>query len=107
MEQNESFYATFPEARRADEERQQERSQLLTKYWQKLEYYGLPMHFGSPFFPRDIGEEGWYHDPGYVEYPADESYSSFVSFSRSSTTVMPKSPLSWYRLMHFGIGCPC
>jgi len=104
MEQNELFYATFPEARRADEERRQERSQLLTKYWQKLEYYGLPMHFGSPFFPRDIGEEGWYHDPGHVEYPADESYSSFASFS---TTVMTKSALSWYRLMLFGVGCPC
>jgi hypothetical protein len=105
MEQNDLFYATFPQARRADEEWQQERNQLLTKYWHKLEYYGLPMYFGSPFFPRDIGEEGWYHDHSYVEYP-DESYSSFAS-SGFSTTVMTKSALFRYRLMLFGVGYPC
>ncbi len=89
MEQNDLFYVTFPQARRADEEWQQERNQLLTKYWHKLEYYGLPMYFGSPFFP----------------YP-DESYSSFAS-SGFSTTVMTKSALSWYCLMLFGVGYPC
>lgn len=66
MEQNELFYATFPEARRAEKERRLERERLLTKYWQKLEYYGLPLHFGSPFFPRNMGQEGYLHDPSYV-----------------------------------------
>ncbi len=83
MEQNELFYATFPEARRADEERRQEWEQLLAKYWQKLEYYGLPMHFGSPFFPENMGEERYYHEPGYAEDKPCTFSASFSGLSQS------------------------